>query len=259
MGNQQSRRQQGQAAAPPAGPAAYPPGSGPPQGAYPPVPQPQGYASGQLQPPNQFYPGYRPPPPQQYAQQPPRYMQQAPKPQPPPQQLTKTATIRNSVNLKKATLRLQPLPGNPQQLLISFTFDNSAPCRVSTFVAATEEPTQGCRISSANQPWAPPARFEKGLGLQFPPPGTTQHVIDLSRHAEASLLTAPAPTAAGAVYPLIIRLETVTERGLKEGHTLEVTWSASILDPSPCPHTCMLQNVSSVPCACSYTHLDSGL
>lgn len=217
------------------------------------------------------------------AQQPPRYMQQAPKPQPPPQQLTKTATIRNSVNLKKATLRLQPLPGNPQQLLISFTFDNSAPCRfdfvglaatgglhngrlqtmghlgaivllatqdstcsvhtrlcsvdlclhmavvwhqsapccefhggrvytclaqnpphcpcgmqgvnicdtratrlvsasrcfpgvlsvnahcacaacrVSTFVAATEEPTQGCRISSANQPWAPPARFEKGV------------------------------------------------------------------------------------------------
>lgn len=46
----------------------------------------------------------------------------------PQQELTKTATIRNSVNLKKTTLRLVPLPGDAQKLLITFAFDNSAPC-----------------------------------------------------------------------------------------------------------------------------------
>ena len=58
-----------------------------------------------------------------------RYMQQQPKPQAPPQQLTKTATIRNSVNLKKSSLGVKAAPGNPHQLRICFTFDASAPCR----------------------------------------------------------------------------------------------------------------------------------
>ena len=48
--------------------------------------------------------------------------------QAPPQELTKTATIRNSVNLKKNTLRLVPVAGDPQKLRITFSFDNSAPC-----------------------------------------------------------------------------------------------------------------------------------
>lgn len=55
--------------------------------------------------------------------------QQQPKPQVPPQQLTKTATIRNSVNLKKSSLGVKPVPGKPHELRICFTFDASAPCR----------------------------------------------------------------------------------------------------------------------------------
>jgi hypothetical protein len=49
-------------------------------------------------------------------------------PQQPAQELTKTATIRNRANLKKNTLRLVPLGGDPTKLLITFVFDNSAPC-----------------------------------------------------------------------------------------------------------------------------------
>lgn len=49
-------------------------------------------------------------------------------PQQPAQELTKTATIRNRANLKKNTLRLVPLAGDPSKLLITFVFDNSAPC-----------------------------------------------------------------------------------------------------------------------------------
>lgn len=136
------------------------------------------------------------------------------------QQLTKTATIRNSVNLKKSTLRLAPVPGDAQRLQISFTFDNSAPCRVSTFVAATEEPSEGSRISSASMPWAPPICYEKGLGLTFPAacaPDHLSHTVDLRRHTEEVLLADNNSNS----FALIIRLETITERGLKEGHTLK--------------------------------------
>lgn len=58
------------------------------------------------------------------------------------------------------------------------------------------------------------------LGLQFPAGGNAQHTIDLALHPEAGLLSDAG--AAGNKHPLIIRMETVTDRGLKEGHTLEV-------------------------------------
>lgn len=56
------------------------------------------------------------------------------------------------------------------------------------------------------------------LGLNFP--GTTpegaQHVIDLSLYGEQELLAAGRDT-----YPLVVRLETVTDKGKREGHTLQ--------------------------------------
>ena len=59
-----------------------------------------------------------------YGQVPPQYGQQ-----PRTQEYQRTATIRNQVNLKKQTLRVDPAPGNDQELVISFTFDASAACR----------------------------------------------------------------------------------------------------------------------------------
>lgn len=81
----------------------------------------------------------------------------------PAQELTQTATIRNAVNLKKNTLEATPVPGSPNRLAISFTFDASQPCAVTTFVAATEEPARGCRLAPAKQEPAPPVYYEKGV------------------------------------------------------------------------------------------------
>lgn len=61
---------------------------------------------------------------------------------------------------------------------------------------------------------APPQQ----LGLLFPGGAAegAQHVVDLSLYAEAQL------TAAGPrdSHPLVIRLETVTDKGKREGRTL---------------------------------------
>jgi len=47
----------------------------------------------------------------------------------PQEQLLQTATIRNAVNLKKNSLALVPVDGDPRRLAVSFTFDSSVPCR----------------------------------------------------------------------------------------------------------------------------------
>lgn len=148
------------------------------QGHYYP-PQPGTYVSN-----GQMYGGWRPPYPQQPA---PQYPGGAPPPGAPPppfphagaprpaapaapapaagpaQELTQTATIRNAVNLKKNTLEVAPLPGQPNKLALSFTFDASQPCAVTTFVVATEEPARGCRLAPAKQEPAPPVLYEKGV------------------------------------------------------------------------------------------------
>jgi hypothetical protein len=74
------------------------------------------------------------------------------------------------------------------------------------------------------------------MNQQFPPstedgiPYVTEvhHVIDLSLHTEAELCsssntttTTAANAARESTYPLIIRLESITEEGRKAGHTLE--------------------------------------
>ncbi len=58
---------------------------------------------------------------------------------------------------------MSPLPGQPNKLAISFTFDASQPCAVTTFVMATEEPARGCRLAPSKQEPAPPVLYEKGV------------------------------------------------------------------------------------------------
>jgi hypothetical protein len=62
-----------------------------------------------------------------------------------------------------------PVPGAPNRLAITFTFDASQPCAVTTFVAATEEPARSCRLTPAKQDPAPPIFYEKGVSA--PPAG----------------------------------------------------------------------------------------
>ena len=119
-------------------------------------------------------------------------------------------------------------PQDPSKLLISFTFDCSAPCVVSTFVLATEDGAKGNKLTTAKQPPAPHVKYPKGLGHTFPGGSSLvqqqeqqqqqQHYIDLELHGDdIGALTSPSETT----FPLVIRLEVITEKGLKEGRTLD--------------------------------------
>lgn len=90
--------------------------------------------------PNQYYPlypGYYPPPvpvhgAYGYHHMPSgHYPAHPPPPPPPPQYMEhqKAVTIRNDVNVKKETLRVEPDEENPEQFLVAFTFDAAAPGR----------------------------------------------------------------------------------------------------------------------------------
>jgi hypothetical protein len=75
-----------------------------------------------------------------------------------------TQTIKNQVNLKKKTLRLEPLQDSSgKEFALRFAFDASAPCRVTTFLLATEDPKQGCRITAAAPGVRPAVYYPKGV------------------------------------------------------------------------------------------------
>jgi hypothetical protein len=82
-----------------------------------------------------------------------------------------TQTIKNQVNLKKKTLRLEPLQdsvisnssSSSKEFALRFAFDASAPCRVTTFLLATEDPKQGCKITAAAPGVRPAAYYPKGV------------------------------------------------------------------------------------------------
>lgn len=73
-----------------------------------------------VQPPPQF----RPPMPPMHPGPHPAVHPVAP--MAPAQELT--ATIRNAVNLKKPSLSLEPVDGDPRRLAVHFEFDASEPC-----------------------------------------------------------------------------------------------------------------------------------
>ncbi|KAK9836425.1 hypothetical protein WJX74_000180 [Apatococcus lobatus] len=208
---QQYPGQQG-AQNPSAYPQAYPPPpvyrqQGPPQFAPPlngapgqyPGYQPQ-YQS-MLYPQGGQYPHQHAPPPL------------AVPPHTPAQEFTQTATIRNAVNLKKNTLQLLPVPGDPSKLAIHFLIDASSPCSATVFVMATEDPTHACRIIPKGPAPHHAFQYDKGLGMPYPLNGATGPLIDLESLHEQK--------AAQLGEELIIRLETISEKGLAEGHSLQ--------------------------------------
>ena len=73
------------------------------------------------------------------------------------------------------------------------------------------------------------------LGLKFPKADGAACIIDTSLY-EASMLM-PGPNAAGP-YPLVVRLETITAKGISDGHTLQVYMTShfKVLEtPEPFP------------------------
>eukprot|EP00891_Asterochloris_glomerata_P009535 jgi/Astpho2/9535/fgenesh1_pg.00146_%23_2_t len=138
----------------------------------------------------------------------------------PPAELTQTATIRNAVNLKKHTLKLVPIAGNENKLSVQFMFDAAEPCRLTAFVLAREEPAEACRLTPLSSGSAlGPCMYDKGFNHTFPrqgAPDAEQIILDLARLDVQKL-----SVAEGNSYPLVLRLETISAKGLEEGHTLQ--------------------------------------
>lgn len=113
----------------------------------------------------------------------------------------KAVTIRNDVNLKKETLRIEPDVENPGKFLVSFTFDATVAGSITVIFFAKEG--EDCNLTPMKETLHQPitVNFEQGLGQKFKqPPGTG---IDFSIFEEAELLK----VGDMDVYPVSVKAE----------------------------------------------------
>lgn len=200
------------------------------------IPAPSGYPAGHVPPPPPAGPGYYvphvshyryPPPPHSNGAMPgPQYYtpnfiptngqymmnphspqmyrpQQSGMPPPRPPEHQKANTIRNDVNLKKATLRLEQDEENPGSYLVAFSFDATVDGSICIFFLAKEG--DNCCLTPVKPDAFMPVRseFEKGLGQKFrQSPGTG---CKLSKFDEKDLMKGGEDN----VFPLVIRMETL--------------------------------------------------
>lgn len=145
-----------------------------------------------------------------------------PRAPPPPPQTVQTQTIKNRVNFKKNSVTLTPLEGAPGLHALSFRFDATAPCRASVFVQAQEDPANAFALRPLQGSPRPAVSYEKGMDLAYPSPAAAAsaaggapaeaaaaHVVDARAAGAAAALT----QQAGNVYPLVVRLECVSDEG----------------------------------------------
>lgn len=64
------------------------------------------------------------------------------------------------------------------------------------------------------------------LVLKFPKDGAAHAVLDVGLYEDRELTSAD-----GETYPLVVRMETITEKGKADGHTLQVP-----APPQQCTH-----------------------
>mmetsp|Transcript_10970 Transcript_10970/g.26391 ORF Transcript_10970/g.26391 Transcript_10970/m.26391 type:complete len:316 (+) Transcript_10970:129-1076(+) len=92
---------------------------------------------------------------------------------PPTPQLQLTETIRNDVNLKKQTLRLNKSTTHPHTYTLEFTFDAAADCTLSIWYLAeekTDASNNTLRFEAQYQIQPKTLKFQKGLGQHFSQP-----------------------------------------------------------------------------------------
>ncbi|CAK9164816.1 unnamed protein product [Ilex paraguariensis] len=113
----------------------------------------------------------------------------------------KAVTIRNDVNLKKETLRVEPDEENPGKYLVAFTFDATAAGSVTIIFFAKEG--EDCHLMPMKESLLPPVtvHFQQGLGQKFRQPSGTG--IDFSMFVETELLK----EGDMEVYPLAVKAE----------------------------------------------------
>lgn len=113
----------------------------------------------------------------------------------------KAVTIRNDVNLKKETLRLEADEENPGKVLVTFTFDATVAGSITVIFFAKEG--DDCSLSPMKENILPPVtvQFEQGLGQKFKQPSGTG--IDFSMFEEKELLK----EGEVDIYPLAVKAE----------------------------------------------------
>ncbi|KAK6126182.1 hypothetical protein DH2020_040063 [Rehmannia glutinosa] len=172
-------------------------------------------------PPYYQYPGYYPPPPPAAMPMPlpapydhhhpaahanwvnGRYPY-GPMMQPPPPPYVehqKAVTIRNDVNLKKETLRIEPDEENPGKYLVAFTFDATVAGSITIIFFAKEG--EDCCLTPMKENVHPPitVHFQQGLAQKYKQPSGTG--IDLSTFEEGEL----SKEVDMDIYPLAVKAE----------------------------------------------------
>lgn len=123
-----------------------------------------------------------------------------------PPQMAKTYTIKNDVNLKKASLKLVPSADEEDKFHLGFNFDASTGCRIEVYIMATEvEGGQATYLPRESDAPPTPVTFNKGLGQYYQ---TAEPVLDMKRESEEDLkYTIEKPRN----YPIIIKMEAVVD------------------------------------------------
>ncbi|WOH00931.1 hypothetical protein DCAR_0520307 [Daucus carota subsp. sativus] len=127
----------------------------------------------------------------------------------------KAVTIRNDVNLKKETLRVEPDEENPGKFLVTFTFDATVAGSITVIFFAKED--EDCNLTPMKESIYAPVtvHFPQGLGQKFRQPSGTG--IDFSACEEAELVK----EGELDVYPLVVKAETSPsdQSGSADGNT----------------------------------------
>ncbi|KAJ0967646.1 hypothetical protein J5N97_024563 [Dioscorea zingiberensis] len=113
----------------------------------------------------------------------------------------KAVTIRNDINLKKETLRVEPDEQNPGKYLVVFSFNATVAGSITVLFFAKEE--FNCNLTATKESLQPvTVHFEAGLEQKFRQPCGTG--IDFSMFEQSEL------TKEGEmeVYPLAVKAET---------------------------------------------------
>ncbi|PKI51979.1 hypothetical protein CRG98_027631 [Punica granatum] len=114
----------------------------------------------------------------------------------------KAVTIRNDVNIKKESLRIEPDEDGPGKFLVAFTFDATAPGSITVIFFAKE--TEDCNLIATREDLLKTVTisFEQGLGQKFRQPSGTG--IDASTLDEMGSVKGDGETE---IYPLVVKAE----------------------------------------------------
>ncbi|KAJ9178135.1 hypothetical protein P3X46_010044 [Hevea brasiliensis] len=149
---------------------------------------------------HQYPPGYYPPPHVPFGPVPHNFHRYpcgvAPPMVSPPVEYQKAVTIRNDVNIRKDSIRVEEDDENPGKFLVAFTFDATAPGSITIGFLAKEG--ANCDVI-ATKPVK--VSFEQGLDQKFRQPSGTG--IDFSMVEDAELKK----EGAEGVYPLMVKAE----------------------------------------------------